>query len=94
MSRFLSNLVRFFFNYFQMQKFMLNCCKQDNTANSRSNFDVDENNIKADKNNVNGNTNKEEVKEEEAKVENQNNTENKPAQSSGGFKRTKTKHYK
>ena len=78
---------------------MLNCCKQDNTANSRSSFtlnnlDVEENNKKIDKNNVNANTNKEEAKEEPAKVENPNNTENKPAPSSGGFKRTKTKHHK
>ena len=74
---------------------MLNCCKQDNSSNSRSsftfnNFDEDENNKKIDINNVN----KEESKEEQVKVENPNNTENKPAQNSGGFKRTKTKHFK
>ena len=78
---------------------MLNCCKQDNTANSRSSFTInnkeeDENNKKIDKNNANVNTNKEEIKEEPAKVENPNNTENKPVPSSGGFKRTKTKHHK
>ena len=81
-----------------MQKYMLNCCTQDNSANCRSsftfnNFDADENNKKIDKNNVNE-SNKKEIKEESIKVENQNNTENKPASGSGGFKRTKTKHYK
>ena len=63
---------------------MLNCCKQDNSSNSRSsftfnNFDEDENNKKIDINNVN----KEESKEEPVKVENPNNTENIPAPSSG-----------
>ena len=77
---------------------MLNCCTQDNSANSRSsftfnNFDADENNKKLDKNNAYV-SNKEESKEEPTKVENQNNTENKPGQNSGGFKRTKTKHFK
>ena len=77
---------------------MLNCCTQDNSANSRSsftfnNFDADENNKNADKNNVYV-SNKEESKEEPVQVENPNNTENKPASGSGGFKRTKTKHYK
>ena len=75
---------------------MLNCCTQDNSANYRSsftfhNFDVDDNNHEIEKNNVN--MNKEESKEEPVNVEKQNNTENIPAPSSGGFKRTKTKHF-
>ena len=78
---------------------MLNCCTQDNSENCCSsftfnNFDVDDNNKKIDKNNDNINCNKEESKEEPVKEENPNNTENKPATSSGGFKRTKTKHFK
>ena len=78
---------------------MLNCCTEDNSANYRSsftfnNFDADHNYKKIDNNNVNMNCNKEESKEEPVKEENRNNTENKPAISSGGFKRTKTKHFK
>ena len=96
MSTFLNNLVRNNFYCVPIQKFMLNCCKQDITANSNSDCALTKLNNENDNNRVKNEKKNNEIKEirqESPKMENQNKSENKPSPSTG-FKRTKTKHYK
>ena len=96
MSKFLNNLVRNHFYCIQIQKFMLNCCRQDTTANSNSDCTITKLNNENDNNQVKKEEKDNEIKEirqESPKMRNQNQSENKPAPSTG-FKRTKTKHYK
>ena len=94
MSIFLNNLVRNNFYCVIIQKFMLNCCKQDTTANSISDCAITKLNNENDNNQVKKeekNNETKEIRQESPKMGNQ--SENKPAPSTG-FKRTKTKHYK
>ena len=75
---------------------MLNCCKQDSTANSNSDCAITKLNNENDNNQVKKeekNNNNEEMRQESPKIRNKNQSENKPSPSTG-FKRTKTKHYK
>ena len=94
MSIFLNNLVRNNFYCVPIQKFMLNCCKQDTTVNSNSDCAITKLNNENDNNQVKKEEKNNEIKEvrqESPKTKNQ--SENKPAPSTG-FKRTMTKHYK
>ena len=75
---------------------MLNCCRQDTTANSNSDCTITRLNNENDNNQVKKEEKVNEIKEirqESPKMRNQNQSENKPSPSIG-FKRTKTKHYK
>ena len=93
MSTFLNNLVRNNFYCVLIQKFMLNCCKQD-TANSNSDCAITKLNNENDNNQIKKeekNNETKEIRQESPKMGNQ--SENKPAPSTG-FKRTKTKHHK